>query len=208
MATNYDSPGEQLNIAVPSGVTAGDPTLIGSLIPCVALTDRDSDGNATVRIRGIFRLSVKGVDDDGNSAVAVGDRLYWTTGDTPKINKKVSGALFGVALEAVTSGGTSTIKVLLAELGQAAEDALAAHIADPAALTSAAVTDNSGGSADTTIAAITNANNAGSADVVPTANAIADLAAQVNALNADLTAVRTALVSVLAALDNRVTAAS
>jgi hypothetical protein len=44
------------------------------------------------------------------------------------------------------------------------------------------LTDNSGGTADDTVAAITNANNAGSADVVPTANAIADLTAKVNAI--------------------------
>src|SRR5690606_16203457 len=46
--------------------------------------------------------------------------------------------------------------------------------------------DNSGGSADNTIAAITNSANVGSADVGPTANAIADLAAKVNAILAAL----------------------
>jgi hypothetical protein len=56
--------------------------------------------------------------------------------------------------------------------------------------TAATLTDSSGGTADTTIAAITNANNVGSADVVPTANAIADLAAQVNNLVADVAALR------------------
>lgn len=48
------------------------------------------------------------------------------------------------------------------------------------------LTDSSGGSANDTIAAITNANNAGSADVAPTADAIADLAAKVNAIIAAL----------------------
>ena len=42
------------------------------------------------------------------------------------------------------------------------------------------LTDSSGGAANDTIAAITNAANAGSADVGPTADAIADLAAKVN----------------------------
>jgi len=51
--------------------------------------------------------------------------------------------------------------------------------------TAAVLTDNSGGAADTTIAVITNAANVGSADVGPTADAIADLAAQVNALRVD-----------------------
>ncbi len=45
-----------------------------------------------------------------------------------------------------------------------------------------ALTDNSGGAANDTIAVITNAANAGSADVGPTQDAIADLAAKVNAL--------------------------
>lgn len=52
----------------------------------------------------------------------------------------------------------------------------------PIAATIAALTDSSGGSADNTIAAITNTANAGSADVTPVANAIADLAAKVNAI--------------------------
>ncbi len=42
--------------------------------------------------------------------------------------------------------------------------------------------DNSGGTADGTIAVITQVANAGSADLVPTQNAIADLAAKVNAI--------------------------
>ena len=44
------------------------------------------------------------------------------------------------------------------------------------------LTDNSGGAANDTIASITNAANAGSADVGPTADAIADLAAKVNGI--------------------------
>jgi len=49
------------------------------------------------------------------------------------------------------------------------------------------LTDNSGGTANDTIADITEANNAGSADRVPTEDAIADLAAKVNNM---LTALR------------------
>lgn len=44
------------------------------------------------------------------------------------------------------------------------------------------LTDNSGGSADDTIAVITQAANAGSADIAPVQDAIADLAAKVNEL--------------------------
>ena len=45
-----------------------------------------------------------------------------------------------------------------------------------------ALTDNSGGTADDTIAVITQGANAGSADIAPTQDAIADLAAKVNEL--------------------------
>jgi hypothetical protein len=54
------------------------------------------------------------------------------------------------------------------------------------AQTSAQLTDNSGGTASTTIADITEVNNAGSADRVPVENAIASLAAQVNALQTEV----------------------
>ena len=59
-----------------------------------------------------------------------------------------------------------------------------------AAQTSVTLTDSSGGTASAVIAEITNAANAGSADVGPTADAIADLAAQVNALIADVAALQ------------------
>jgi hypothetical protein len=57
-----------------------------------------------------------------------------------------------------------------------------------AAIAVTALTDSSGGTANNTIAAITQAANPGSADVGPTADAIADLAAKVNEI-------RTALVN-------------
>lgn len=50
------------------------------------------------------------------------------------------------------------------------------------------LTDNSGGTADDTIASITDTSTAGSADVGPVQDAIADLAAKVNELNAVLQA--------------------
>jgi hypothetical protein len=59
--------------------------------------------------------------------------------------------------------------------------------------TQAALTDSSGGSANTTIAAITNAANAGSADVGPVKDAIADLAAQLEAARVDFAALKTIL---------------
>jgi hypothetical protein len=65
----------------------------------------------------VYDLSVKGVDDNGNSAVAVGDALFYVDADTPKVSKKASGYYIGIALETVNSGATATINVMV---GQAA----------------------------------------------------------------------------------------
>lgn len=99
-----------LDLAVPSGTVSGAPVVTGQ-IPGVALTDRQSDGRATVQGDGVFSLSVKGIDGGGNSAVAEGDILYHTVADTPPVSKKATGVRFGYALEAVGSGLTATIKV-------------------------------------------------------------------------------------------------
>lgn len=94
-----------------SGVTSGDPVVAGS-IPGVALID-ETNSAVTVDHEGVYELSVKGIDGSGNSAVAVGDILYFVNADTPKISKKNTGVRFGYALEAVASAGTATIKVKL-----------------------------------------------------------------------------------------------
>ena len=112
MATNqlyYDEP---LNVAVPSGITSGDPLCIGKM-PGVAVDDRDSTtGYATVDFgRNVYDLAVEAVDDAGNVAVAIGDRIYYTSTDTIVLNKKKSGIFFGIALEAITSGSDDTIMV-------------------------------------------------------------------------------------------------
>jgi hypothetical protein len=62
----------------------------------------------------VYDLSVKAVNDSGNSTVAIGDKLYYVSGDTPKLSKKVSGVFFGYAMEGITAGSTATIEVLLA----------------------------------------------------------------------------------------------
>lgn len=100
----------------PTTPASGDPALIGQ-IPVVTLVKEGEGGNAatdaTFALDGSFMLSVKGVDGSGNSAVAVGDLIYYVTADTPKLSKKATGVLFGAALGTVSSGGTSTIEVLL-----------------------------------------------------------------------------------------------
>lgn len=100
----------------PTTPTTGAPVRYGYLTG-VALTDEGEGGNiateTTVHFgQAVWDLSVKGVDDSGNSAVAVGDALFYVDADTPNLSKKVSGYFFGIALETVAEGGTDTINVL------------------------------------------------------------------------------------------------
>ena len=110
MAKNMvHTPGNQLQVTL-ADVKSGDPVVAGQ-IPAVALIDTQADGTTVVKADGVFTLSVKGVDGSGNKAIAVGDIVYFTSGDTPKLGVKTAGVRFGYALEAVTSGATKTIKV-------------------------------------------------------------------------------------------------
>ena len=114
MATNkvYER-GVSLRLPVASTVKSGDPVVVGT-IAGVAITDyAAADACATVDQEGVYALSVKGIDGSGNSAVAIGDLLFFVEGDTPAISKKTSGVAFGIALQAVTSGATATIQVQL-----------------------------------------------------------------------------------------------
>src|SRR5689334_19556073 len=119
MAGNRAFPeGRRLYVAVASTVKSGDPVLINEM-GGVALTDYDSaGGGATIDFSGVYKLSVKGVNDGGNVAVAVGDALYFVSGDTPVLSKKSSGVFFGYALEVVNSGATTTIKVRVRGAGR------------------------------------------------------------------------------------------
>ena len=112
MASNlFQANGDELSVALAS-VTANDPVVVGQK-PGVALTSTDGNGNVTAKMSGVFTLSVKGIDGGGNSAVAVGDILYYVNADTPKISKKNTGVRYGYALQTVGSGSTATIRVLL-----------------------------------------------------------------------------------------------
>ena len=115
---NYISEGKFLTAVCsdPATPASGDPVLIGT-IPGVAVTDEGDGGNAatetTVCTKGIFDLSVKGVNAGGNAAVTVGAKVYYDTATTPKLGINASKVPFGYALEAIDSGATATIKVLV-----------------------------------------------------------------------------------------------
>lgn len=119
MATNeVFEPVGKLSVPVPDGTASGDPVLVFDEIPGVALTDEGDGGNgdniATVAIAPmwVFDIAVNGADAAANAAVAVGDRVYVDGAD---INvDATNGTFYGWALEAVSSGATATIRVLLA----------------------------------------------------------------------------------------------
>jgi hypothetical protein len=111
-------PGYELSVVCDSPTTpaSGDPVRYGNLTG-LALTDKGEGGNPTTETTVDFGpfiadLSVKAVDADGDSAVAVGDGIWYVDADTPKLSKKASGYFFGFALEAITSGATDTINVM------------------------------------------------------------------------------------------------
>ena len=96
----------------PAAPNSGDPVRYG-VFTGVALTDERTDGATSVDFRErVWDLSVKGVDGSGNSAVVVGDALFYVDADTPVLSKKPAGYLFGFAMEAINSGATATINVL------------------------------------------------------------------------------------------------
>lgn len=113
--TNYQQSDDLITIACshPATPASGDPVRIGGFCG-VAVANEQSDGRTVVRVRGVVSVSVKGVDGVGNSAVAVGDKLYYVDADSPKLSKKNTGTFFGYALGTVTAGATAAIDVLLA----------------------------------------------------------------------------------------------
>jgi predicted RecA/RadA family phage recombinase len=97
-----------------SGVLSGGEVRWGSRIG-VAVMDQRSDNKVVIRFTGVFNLSVKAVNDAGNSAVAIGDKLYFVDADSPHLSKKTSGYFAGEAMEAINSGDTATIMVRLSD---------------------------------------------------------------------------------------------
>ena len=114
MATNYIEDGVNMTMPTITGAVSGEAFVVGDYLPCVLLKDAStvSPYNASVKTQGVFDLSVKAHDGGSNTAVAVGDLLYWTDKDTP-LDLDSSEGPFGIALEVIASGLTATIKVML-----------------------------------------------------------------------------------------------
>jgi hypothetical protein len=145
MATNEILQGYRFSVACtdPATPASGDPVRYGMLTG-VALTDEAAGGNAAGHTTVDFGptswdLSVKGIDDSGNSAVAPGDAIFYTDADTPKLSKKSSGYFFGFAKAAVGSGQTATIEV--AHIPSPGSGTLGSGTVGTANLASGAVTE-------------------------------------------------------------------
>lgn len=118
MATNMireDNSRQSVVCSDPTTPASGGPVRFG-LLTGVALTDEAEGGNSATETTVDFgprswSLSVKAVNDSGNSAVADGDAIFYVDADTPKLSKKSSGYFFGIARTAITSGATATITV-------------------------------------------------------------------------------------------------
>ncbi len=96
------------------GAQVVDDVVLVSAMPVYTLEATDAALKASCALLGIgltATLTVTGADGAGNSAVAVGNKLYK---DGAEINKDVTNGVFvGYALGTVTSGGTAVIEVAL-----------------------------------------------------------------------------------------------
>jgi len=108
---NYLQKSDKLWLDVGASKVAGQAVLVGASLVGVCLQAGDSGNDTVIATEGIFDLSVTAVNNGGNSAVAIGDKIYIESGTLNK--DSVDGVLFGKALETVTSGATATIKVML-----------------------------------------------------------------------------------------------
>jgi len=116
MATNRAAVrGRYLSVNVGSGKKSGDPVAIGQIFGvCMNDADALTPYASVIDTEGVYNLLVDGIDQLGNSAVAVGDIVYFVVANTPQLSKVNTGVRAGYALDTVVSGvHTTTIRVKL-----------------------------------------------------------------------------------------------
>ena len=98
-----------LTCTKPDEPNSGDPVRIGNMTG-IALTDEDAAGKTTVNTGPfVAEFSVK---DNGNTGIAVGAPLWYHDDATPVLdNVSAGGYYYGIALAAIATGKTATIKV-------------------------------------------------------------------------------------------------
>lgn len=115
MATNevFDQ-GTDLTLPVIAGVVSGGPVIVG-MIPGVATTSRDANGNATVKTQGVHNVSVTG------AIATIGLPVYITSATGALVVAPGAGIqLFGHAL-ATKGAGAGVIPVRLAQFAVASD---------------------------------------------------------------------------------------
>jgi predicted RecA/RadA family phage recombinase len=115
MATNFIAEGSVIQGTNGSGadIVSGQPILLGDQgLAGFCLEDIANAGTGSVQIVGIFDYPVKGHDGSSNAAVAAYDKVYYTAGEA-FCDVDSSAALLGYTLEAVASGETTTVQVLV-----------------------------------------------------------------------------------------------
>jgi predicted RecA/RadA family phage recombinase len=106
--------GNQLTLPVLAGVVSGSPVIVG-MIPGVALTDRDANGNAVVQTDGGFTLSVVAA-----AGITFGEPVYITSATYALTDAAGAGKqLFGHALVVSTGAGTKSVPVRIAQFAVA-----------------------------------------------------------------------------------------
>lgn len=156
-----------------SAVASGDVVIVGSLA-AIAVVDIADTKSGEVALEGVYELT-----KDTPLAISQGDEVFWNT-TNKEVTKTATDKPLGVAFRAAGSSDT-TVQVKIYGQGNGI----------PVAATVAALTDNSGGTADATLEDCNNAvtgvdgtgsNAASKADVdarlVSIANNFADLAAK------------------------------
>jgi predicted RecA/RadA family phage recombinase len=94
-------------------VNGGDHVVVGSLVGVAVEDAAASTDNIDVVRQGVFNLSVIATDSGGNSAVAIGDKLFIDSAANAAITKNNTKTEFGIAMAAVNAGATATIPVLV-----------------------------------------------------------------------------------------------
>jgi len=111
MAKNFKQEGKKINTGTASGLTAGEPFVLGNHQPCVLLTDAEtaSPYKATVATVGVFVLPVEAE----SGAIAQYSPVFYDATDKQLNDDAGNNKFFGIALEAVGNGETEEIDVLL-----------------------------------------------------------------------------------------------
>jgi len=143
MATNlYQKDGRKIQATVATTVNSGDPGVLGTYTPYVALTDADStSGLCTIDTDGVYKLTVGGKSAHSTDAtVTAGDMLFYTStatvnSDSVVINKDSSGEVFGIALTGVAKGAATEIPVKLSPVYVASASINAGKLASDAVTT-------------------------------------------------------------------------